>query len=57
MGIDPAIIIQNVDALQIMALAGGEVIGVVSRRDLHRASAKAHVHQLCILDDGHSAPV
>ena len=57
MRIDPAIIIQDVDAVQVVALAGGVVIGVMGGRDLHCSSAKAHVHQLSVLNDGYLAPI
>ena len=55
--IHPAVIIQNVDAVQVVALARGIVIGVMSWSDLHCSSTKAHVYQLGILDDGNLAPV
>lgn len=55
MGVDPAIVVQDVDALQVVALASGVVIGIVGRGDLDCSSAEAHVHQLGVLDDGHLA--
>ena len=57
MRIDLAIIIQYVDELQVVALASGKVIGIVGRGDLDSSSTKAHVHQLCVLNDGYLAPV
>lgn len=57
MGVDLAVIIQDVDALQVVALASGIVIGVMCWCDLHSSSTEAHVHQLSILNDGHLAPI
>lgn len=57
MGIDPAIIVQDVDARQVVALASGKVIGVVGGRDFDCSSTKTHVHQLSVLNDGHLAPI
>ncbi len=34
-GVDGSVVIQNVDELQVVALAHHEIIGVVRRRDLH----------------------
>jgi len=44
------ITVQHVDDLQSMALADGEVIGVVAGRDLECASAEFHVH-VGVVDD------
>lgn len=57
MGVDPAVVVQDVDALQVVTLASGKVIGIMGRRDFDCSSTKAHVHQLSILDDGHLAPI
>ena len=57
MGVDLAIIIQDVDELQVVAFASGKVIGVMRRSDLDSPSAEAHVHQLGVLDDWHLAPI
>lgn len=52
-GIDGAIVFQDVDEVQIVALASGKVIGVMCRRDFDSTRSKAHVHQLCVLNDRH----
>ena len=57
MSIDPAVIVQDVDALQAVALASGKVIGVMGGCDLDSSGTKAHVHQLSVLNDGHLAPI
>lgn len=55
--IDEPLIRQDVDALQLVSLTGGIVIGIVSRGYFDSARAKGHVHQLCISDDGNAALV
>ena len=55
--IDLAIIIQYVDAVQVVAFASGIIIGVMGGGDLDSTSTKAHVHQLSVLDDGHLPPI
>jgi hypothetical protein len=47
-----AVVIQDVDEVQLVPLPHHEIIGVMSRCDLHSTSTKGHVHQLCITDDG-----
>ena len=56
-GIDGAVVLQDVDEVQVVALARSKIVGVVGRRDLHGSCSKAHVHQLGVLDDGHLTPI
>ena len=44
--VERAVIIEDVDELQVVALAGGEILGVVRWRDLQTAGAR--MDQLCI---------
>ena len=55
--IDVAVVIQDIDKVQVVPLSHHEVIGVMGRCDLHGTSTKAHVHQLSITDDGDLAVV
>ena len=57
MRVDSAIIVQDIDALQVVALASGKVVRVMGWCDFDCSSTKAHVHQLSVLNDGHLAPV
>ena len=55
--VDVAVIVQDVDELQVVPLARGEIVGVVGRRDFDRACPERHVYQLRIEDDGQPPPV
>ena len=54
-GVHAALVVQDVDELEPVALPGGEVVRVVGGRDLDRARPERHVHQLGVADHGHLA--
>jgi hypothetical protein len=47
--IQAASIVKDVDHRQLVALAGGKVVGVMRRRNLDGSGSKGHVHKLCVL--------
>ena len=49
--VDAGVIVENVDAVQIVALADGVVVEIVSRGDLDAAGAELGVH-VAVADDG-----
>jgi hypothetical protein len=54
-GVECAVVIQDVDELEIVLLARGEIVGVVRRCDLDGSCSEAHVHELRVCDDRHAA--
>mmetsp|Transcript_6391 Transcript_6391/g.18099 ORF Transcript_6391/g.18099 Transcript_6391/m.18099 type:complete len:361 (-) Transcript_6391:857-1939(-) len=50
--VDAPDVVQDVDTLELVPLAGGKVVGVVRGSDLHRPGSEAHVHQDRVCNDG-----
>ena len=55
--VDGAVVGEDVDEVQAVALARCEIVGVMRRRDLHSTRPERYVHQLRISDDGDLAPI
>ena len=55
--VDGAVVGQDVDELEAVALAGRKIVGVVRWRDFDGTRPEGHVNQLRVGDDGDLAPV
>mmetsp|Transcript_6107 Transcript_6107/g.16566 ORF Transcript_6107/g.16566 Transcript_6107/m.16566 type:complete len:203 (-) Transcript_6107:869-1477(-) len=55
LGVHVAVVVQDGDHRQVVALAAFEIVGVVGGGHLDRARAKLHLHQLRVADDGNEA--